>query len=57
MKQHLFCNILQEKLVFDLIEVYKNKYPRHTAFKSELKQALQGSGLFSGTVQGRRGIR
>ena len=30
----------------DLIERYRNKYPRHRAFKSEIKQALQSSGLF-----------
>ena len=30
----------------DLIERYRNKYPRHTAFKSEITQALQTSGLF-----------
>lgn len=30
----------------DLIERYRNKYPRHTAFKSEIIQALQTSGLF-----------
>ena len=37
----------------DLIEIYRNKYPRHTAFKSEVTQALQESGLFGGRVQGR----
>lgn len=30
----------------DLIERYRNKYPRHSAFKSEITQALQTSGLF-----------
>lgn len=30
----------------NLIEKYKNKYPRHTAFKSEITQALQTSGLY-----------
>lgn len=30
----------------DLIERYRNKYPRHTAFKSEVIKALQASGLF-----------
>jgi len=30
----------------DLIEKYRNKFPRHSAFKSEIKQALQTSGLF-----------
>ncbi|MHB8124586.1 MAG: hypothetical protein ACYDEJ_02905 [Desulfitobacteriaceae bacterium] len=31
----------------DLIERYRNKYPRHSAFKSEITQALQTSGLFN----------
>ncbi|MEW6623478.1 MAG: hypothetical protein AB1420_10195 [Bacillota bacterium] len=30
----------------DLVERYRNKYPRHSAFKSEITQALQASGLF-----------
>jgi hypothetical protein len=30
----------------DLTEKYRSKYPRHTAFKGELNQALQASGLF-----------
>jgi hypothetical protein len=29
-----------------LIERYRNKYPRHSAFKSEITQAMQISGLF-----------
>lgn len=33
----------------DFIERYRNKYPRHNAFKSEVTQALQASGLFNGT--------
>lgn len=30
----------------DFIDRYKNKYPRHTAFKSEITQTVQTSGLF-----------
>ena len=30
----------------DFIDRYKNKYPRHTAFKSDVTQAVQTSGLF-----------
>ena len=30
----------------ELIEHYRNKYPRHTAFKKELNQAMQRSGVF-----------
>jgi len=37
----------------DLIERYRSKYPRHTAFKSEVKEALQASGLFNVTVSGK----
>jgi ribonuclease HI len=29
----------------DLIERYRNKYPRHSSFKSEITQAFQASGL------------
>lgn len=32
----------------ELIERYRSKYPRHIAFKSEVKEALQASGLFTG---------
>lgn len=32
----------------DFIERYRNKYPKHNAFKSEVTQALQASGLFNG---------
>jgi len=38
----------------DLIERYRNKYPRHSAFKSEITQALQESGLFNVTVSRKR---
>jgi|GEM_PF-599154 len=47
----------------DLIEKYKNKFPRHSAFKSEIKQALQTSGLFDlrtsrkGKIGGGGGIK
>jgi hypothetical protein len=34
----------------DFIEKYRNKYPKHNAFKSEVTQALQASGLFNGRV-------
>ena len=34
----------------DFIERYRNKYPRHNAFKGEVTQALQTSGLFNGKV-------
>jgi hypothetical protein len=34
----------------DLVERYRNKYPRHTAFKSEVVRALQLSRLFCGNV-------
>jgi len=34
----------------DLIERYRSKYPRHTAFKGEITQALQASGLFDARV-------
>jgi len=30
----------------ELIERYRSKYPRHTAFKSEITRSLQTSGLF-----------
>lgn len=31
----------------DFIERYRSKYPRHSAFKREITQALQASGLFN----------
>jgi hypothetical protein len=34
----------------DLVERYRNKYPRHTTFKSEVIKALQLSRLFGGNV-------
>lgn len=37
----------------DLIERYRSKYPRHTAFKSEITQALQASGLFDARMSGK----
>ena len=37
----------------DFIDKYKNKYPRHTAFKSEFTQAVQTSGLFAVRVSER----
>ncbi|SNS69367.1 hypothetical protein SAMN05446037_101748 [Anaerovirgula multivorans] len=39
-----------------LIEIYKSKYPRHTAFKSGVTQALQTSGLFAKSIP-RKGVR
>ncbi|HZK85229.1 MAG TPA: hypothetical protein VFC58_11230 [Desulfosporosinus sp.] len=41
-----FANREEKQEGIDLIERYRNKYPRHTAFKSEITQALQTSGLF-----------
>jgi len=40
----------------DFIERYRSKYPRHNAFKSEVTQALQVSGLFDGRIS-KRGVR
>lgn len=50
------ANMGEKQEGMDLIEKYKSKYPRHTAFKSEVTQALQVSGLFGGRVSG-KGIR
>ncbi|NSW92648.1 MAG: hypothetical protein HPY74_18705, partial [Firmicutes bacterium] len=38
----------------DLIEKYRSKYSRHSAFKSEIIQAVQISGLFDARAYGKR---
>lgn len=37
----------QKQEGMDLIERYRSKYPRHTAFKSEVTQVVQASGLYN----------
>lgn len=49
----VFANRGKKEEGMDVIEIYKNKYPRHTAFKAEVTQALQASQLFDGRISKR----
>ncbi len=40
------ANMDEKQEGMDFIERYRSKYPRHTAFRSEIMQAMQESGLF-----------
>jgi hypothetical protein len=46
----LLANREEKQEGMDFIERYRNKYPKHSAFKSEINQALQASGLYGGRM-------